>query len=69
MSYLLVLGAAGAAGAFVLGVLGVLSSFAQPANRVPITRPNSTIKVYNRFIVCVTFTKTIKRTSKIFTRS
>src|SRR5215471_14284610 len=63
-SYLaaLVPGVAGAA--FVGAGVLVLELSLQPAN-IP-TKPNSTIRVSNLFIVGVTFTKTAKRTSKIF---
>ena len=64
LAYLLVLG--GVAGAFVSGVVvGVLPGSLQPVSTTTVT-PNSTIRVNNLFIVAVTFTKRLKRTSKIF---
>lgn len=67
MSYLFVLAEAfvdAAAFVEVLLLLLLLSGGLQPAN-IP-TKPASTIRVNNLFIVGVTFTKTAKRTRKIF---
>jgi len=64
LTYLFVLG--GVAGAFVSGVGGgVVVLSLQPVSATTVM-PNSTIRVNNRFIVAVTFTKRRKRTSKIF---
>ena len=64
MSYLFVEGAAGVAFVPPASGLGV-SDWLQPVNIAPNTKPSSTIRVYVLFIVGVTFTKTLKRTSKI----
>src|SRR6266576_5455955 len=65
MSYLFVEGVEGA-GAFVpAGAVEEVSDWLQPVNIAPNTKPSSTIRVYVLFIVGVTFTKTLKRTSKI----
>jgi hypothetical protein len=61
--YLFVDGAAG--GGFVPGVVLASLLSLQPVT-VPITRPNSTIRVNNLFIVGVTLTNSEKRTSKNF---
>jgi hypothetical protein len=64
MTYLL--GAAGATGAaFVSGGFWVSSPLLQPASAAPMTIPNSTINVNIRFIVCLTFTTSAKRTSRV----
>ncbi len=57
MAYLVALVPAGALGALVEGVVELLVSLLplQPANTP--SRPNSTVRVSNLFIVGVTFTK------------
>jgi hypothetical protein len=57
--------AGGAVGAFVPPLSGLLPLSLQPVT-VPITSPNSTIRVNSLFIVGVTLTKSEKRTSKNF---
>ncbi len=64
MSYLLVDGVEGAA--FVLVAGGVdWSDWLQLVNIAPITSPMSTIKANFLFIICQTFIKSAKSTSKI----
>ena len=63
--YLFVDGADGVALVLAGGGL-LLSCFSQPVT-APITRPNSMIRVNNRFIVGVTLTNSEKRTSKNLT--
>ena len=65
LTYLFVLAAGGA---FVSAGFEVSDAWLQPVSTAPITIPNSTISVYILFIVNLTFTKSLKRTSTIFPR-